>query len=248
MKKRVIHIFALSLALSSALANAAAPVVDASDVRAIQQQSANQQNQIVAELVLQVNQLQQEVRQLRGLVEEQDYRIKQLTNQQRELYLDIDRRLQGVNTADGLETDSQQESTSESADNVSHDSVTAQSEGQAAYNKAFSQLRDKKYAFAKDSFKSFIVDYPNSELVSNAHYWLGQLHYNDNEFELSEQQFQAVYTKFPNSNKIDAALLKIGQIQEQKGDKKAAKATYQKLAEQFPTTTAGKLLSKLLIG
>jgi len=44
-------------------------------------------------LVLQVQELQEEVRQLRGQLEEQGYELENLKNRQRDQYVDLDRRL-----------------------------------------------------------------------------------------------------------------------------------------------------------
>ncbi|MCC7412441.1 MAG: tol-pal system protein YbgF [Gammaproteobacteria bacterium] len=52
--------------------------------------------QVLFELVNQVERLQQSVEQLRGEVEQQRYEIEQLRNRQRDLYVDMDRRLQTV--------------------------------------------------------------------------------------------------------------------------------------------------------
>lgn len=45
------------------------------------------------DLVIQIQQLQDEVRTLRGLVEEQGYQLESLSNRQRDQYLDLDQRL-----------------------------------------------------------------------------------------------------------------------------------------------------------
>src|SRR5690606_39497952 len=45
------------------------------------------------EVYLMVEQLQQEVRELRGMVEQQAYTIEQLKSQQRDRYMDLDQRL-----------------------------------------------------------------------------------------------------------------------------------------------------------
>ncbi len=229
----------LSLALLSNNLQAAAPVVDAQDARAKQQARANQQSQLMAELVLQINQLQQEVRQLRGQLEEQDYRMNQLAKQQRDLYIDLDKRIQTggvVQTEDG----------SESSDSGANGSPAADSDVQAAYNKAFTQYRDKEFAFAKSSFKSFLETYPKEALASNAHFWLGQLHMKDEEYQQAEIQFKAVFETFPGANKTDVSILKLGQLEEARGNKKAAKQYYQRVAKEFPDTTAGKLASAKL--
>lgn len=224
----------LSLGLMVSLASsttvfAAAPVVDGTDARS--RVAPNQQANIMAELVLQISQLQQEVRQLRGQLEEQDYRLNQMAKQQRELYIDLDRRIESAGVASS-DTDTSA---------LSSDASANSSDAQSAYNKAFLQYKDKKYAFAKSSFKKFIKDYPQEPLASNAHFWLGQLHMKDKEYAQAKAQFKSVYKDFPGANKKDVALLKLGQLSEQEGDKKSAKNYYQKVIAEHSGTTAAKL-------
>lgn len=218
----------VSLVVTASGLQAAAPVVDAKDARATQQARSNQQNQLMAELVLQISQLQQEVRQLRGQLEEQEYRMNQLAKQQRDLYIDLDKRIQAGGV---VATENGEASTGE----------MASSDVQDAYNKAFTQYKDKEYAFAKDSFKTFLQQFPKEPLASNAHYWLGQLHLKDKEYKQAEAQFKATYEEFPGANKTDVAILKLGQLEEARGNKKAAKGYYQKVLKEFPDSTAGKL-------
>jgi tol-pal system protein YbgF len=48
------------------------------------------------DLVIQIQQLQDEVRTLRGMVEEQGYQLESLSNRQRDQYLDLDQRLNAL--------------------------------------------------------------------------------------------------------------------------------------------------------
>ncbi|GAA4364028.1 tol-pal system protein YbgF [Kangiella marina] len=238
MNYRYSKIIALSLLTASAVGNAAAPVVDGKAVDAIQQYQENDQTQLVGELMRQVMQLQQEVSYLRGQSEEQGYLIQKLQRQQKELYADLDRRLteasQGGLSGEGLSTVGGSESGQGSDDqNLS--------EAQKSYNKAFSQFSNKEYAFAKDSFKSFLKEHPKHPLAANAHYILGQLHVNDKEYKQATFEFEAVYSQFPDAEIKDRAMLKLAQTHELNGNKGEAKKTYQALAKAFPNTTAGKL-------
>ena len=52
--------------------------------------------QTLADLVFEMNQLQSEVRELRGMIEEQGFEIENLREAQRDQYLDLDRRLSGL--------------------------------------------------------------------------------------------------------------------------------------------------------
>ncbi|PXF63158.1 tol-pal system protein YbgF [Kangiella spongicola] len=243
MNYRFTKIIALSLLTASAVGNTAAPVVDGKAVEAVQQFKDNDQNKLVGELMRQVMQLQREVSYLRGQSEEQAYLIQKLQRQQKELYADLDRRLSDANQG-GLispelagtdETGNQAEGNADLSD------------AQIAYNKAFTQFSEKKYAFAKSSFKAFVKDYPDHALASNAHYILGQLHFNDKEYKQAASEFEAVYSQFPETTIKDKALLKLAQTYEISGDKAAAKKTYQELAKAFPNSTAGKL-AKVKLG
>ncbi|MBV36073.1 MAG: tol-pal system protein YbgF [Rickettsiales bacterium] len=243
MNYRFTKIIALSLLTASAVGNTAAPVVDGKAVEAVQQFQDNDQNKLVGELMRQVMQLQREVSYLRGQSEEQAYLIQKLQRQQKELYADLDRRLSDA-TQGGLispELAGTDDTGNEAEGNADL------SDAQIAYNKAFTQFSEKKYAFAKSSFKAFVKDYPDHALASNAHYILGQLHFNDKEYKQAASEFEAVYSKFPETTIKDKALLKLAQTYEISGDKAAAKKTYQELAEAFPNSTAGKL-AKVKLG
>lgn len=56
----------------------------------------NSNNELVVNLYNQLQELQNEVLTLRGLVEEQGYQLQRLQNDSRDRYLDLDRRLQGL--------------------------------------------------------------------------------------------------------------------------------------------------------
>ncbi|AOE50302.1 tol-pal system protein YbgF [Kangiella sediminilitoris] len=242
MNYRLFTTIAFTLLTAPAVSNAAAPVVDGKAVDAVRQQETSQQNQLIGELMRQVMQLQKEVSYLRGKSEEQGYQIKKLQRQQKELYTDLDRRLteatQGGMSVSGEEVGAAGVVQGDSTDSTSDSNL---SDAQKAYNKAFSQFSEKKYAFAKSSFKSFVKDYPEHPLSSNAHYILGQLHFNDKEYDKAASEFEAVYAQFPDTSVKDKAMLKLAQTHEIRGDKAAAKKAYQALAEAFPNTTAGKL-------
>src|SRR5210317_741542 len=60
-------------------------------------QQAN--NQAMVDLVIQVQQLQDEVRMLRGMLEDQTMELENLSNRQRDQYLDLDQRITGLRGA-----------------------------------------------------------------------------------------------------------------------------------------------------
>ena len=63
------------------------------------QPQAPASNELLVTLYNQLEALQQEVQTLRGVVEDQGYQLKRLQNEQKDRYLDIDRRLSSMNPA-----------------------------------------------------------------------------------------------------------------------------------------------------
>ena len=61
--------------------------------------AAQTNNQAMVDLVIQVQQLQDEVRMLRGMLEDQTLEIENLGNRQRDQYLDLDQRITGLRSA-----------------------------------------------------------------------------------------------------------------------------------------------------
>lgn len=87
----------ISSVMFAGLASAQAPVVDigASAGRPVD----GQQTTMQGELYQQLQQLRQEMMQLRGLVEEQAHQLRQLKQQSLDRYIDLDRRISGTSPA-----------------------------------------------------------------------------------------------------------------------------------------------------
>ncbi|MDO9080751.1 MAG: tetratricopeptide repeat protein, partial [Desulfuromonadales bacterium] len=60
------------------------------------------------------------------------------------------------------------------------------------------------------NLEEFIKARPQSELVPNAYYWIGESYYSEKNFENAIVQFQDVIEKYPTHSKASAALYKQG--------------------------------------
>jgi tol-pal system protein YbgF len=95
----ILHTFSTNRARLAALLLAAATLpVWAAPTGLTQEQRLQRlekilQNQSLSNMVLQIQSLQQEVQRLRGELEEQNHALESLSKRQRDLYLDLDRRL-----------------------------------------------------------------------------------------------------------------------------------------------------------
>jgi tol-pal system protein YbgF len=115
-----------------------------------------------------------------------------------------------------------------------------------AYQTAFNLLKDSKYNEAADAFTKFLTTYPQSGLLDNAQYWLGEAHYVLKDYPQAQRDFQSVLTNYPNSAKLPDALLKLGYTDYELKNYKEARANLKRVAEQYPETNSGKLAQQRL--
>lgn len=114
-------------------------------------------------------------------------------------------------------------------------------DAKAAYETAFSALKDGRYAESARAFQAFIAQYPNDELTPNAYYWLGESYYVTQNYPVSLDTFRKLLAQFPNSQKAPDALLKVGYCQYEMKQWPEAQATLNQVLAQYPNTTVANL-------
>lgn len=189
-------------------------------------------NNSLVQLSQQIEAQQQELRQLRGRIEELQNENAKLRQEQRDLYGDLDRRL---NEAKAVAA------TAPPPANPADEQVL--------YDRALEQLRGRDYAGAVDSLRGLAAAYPNGAMADNTQYWLGEAYYVTQEFGHAAAAFQRVLTDFPNSRKAPDALLKLAYTQLEQGNAAAGRANLQQVIDKYPGTESARLatdrLSKL---
>lgn len=189
-------------------------------------------NQSLLELSQKNDALQNELRALRGQLEELQHGVDNVRNQQRDLYADLDKRIQSL------------ESSKSAA--AANGSAVPQSNDRDAYQNAFNLLKDSKYSEAAEAFGKFLNAYPQSGLLDNAQYWLGEAHYVLKDYPQAQRDFQAVLDNYPNSAKLPDATLKLGYTLYELKNYKDARVALQRVSEQYADTNAGKLAQQRL--
>ncbi len=226
-------------------------------------------SQGVAELVIQIQQLQQEIAQLRGQLEQQAFELESLKKRQKVLYMDVDSRLQALEhqpeseqtgPASNPETQYPAESVqnndsrpSESPAGNQPGSLPAAAEtapsapdsndaaAAALYDEAFAHLKAGRYTDSARAFEDFIQRHPGHELTDNAYYWLGESYYVTRNYELALDAFEQLKSRFPSSNKLADALLKIGYTQYELGLYPQAMHALQTVVREFPGSAVARL-------
>lgn len=225
---------------------APAPVEDLTNVsgdrvgRLERMMSAKQQADF--EMQNQVNNLQQDVQDLRGLVEQQNYQINQMVERQRQLYDEIAQltaKTSAVSVTPAVN----------SQDVAQINPINSSLEETASYEEAVNLvLRKRQYDAAIPAFKAFIKQYPNSSYAANANYWLGQLLYNKNDFSEAKAAFNVVVKRYKDSNKRADSLVKLGLIAEKNGDAKQAKSYYKQVVTEYTNSSAARIAGQQLAG
>ena len=124
--------------------------------------------------------------------------------------------------------------------------ATAPVDDQAVYARAFEQLKAGNYNAAIEQFQGLMKDYPQSQLLDNAQYWIGEAYYVTRDYDLAAKAFRAVGERWPASRKAPDALLKLGYTQYQQKHLHDARATLTEVTQRFPGTDAARLAAERL--
>lgn len=196
-------------------------------------------------------QLEAEIRELRGELEQQSHKIRQLISLQTKLFQDLEQRLDALTGPSGKRssttptTVSTAEYSMKSQPGMDKAVKSSESE-QRAYQTAYNLLMTKQYPQAKYAMKTFLEAYPDGEYTVNAHYWMGELSLLTGDSQSAFSEFETVINKYPTSAKVSDAMLKVGLLYLEKGDQKAAKQQFQKLVNTFPTSPSANIAKKRL--
>lgn len=227
-------------------------------------------NQGLVDLLVRLESLQAEVQRLRGEVEVQTHTIEELKKRQRELYLDIDRRLLNVERNGGVAATPPAGIPATAAPAAPRTPARpapaappapaarpapasppaarpARSAGeQQAYQHAFDLLRELRYDAAIKAFRQFLADYPKGRYAHIAQYWLAEANYAQRNFKDAIGDYRQLISRFPNSPKLAEALLKIGYSQYELGQYREASETLKGLLKRYPGTTEAGQAQNLL--
>lgn len=214
-------------------------------------------NPRLADLFYQMQQMQQEIMELRGQLEEQAYRIKRLEQQRLEDYQNLDRRLQqgGSSRSSSSYTSKSSSSASKAATagaatagaaaassskSTKSSSSATKSKSQLereAYQQAFQLLKKQKLKEAELAFKDYLADYPDGQYASNSYYWLGELYLTADNQAQARKTFSTLVQRYPDYRKTPDATFKLARIYYQEGDKAKAEELLNKIVRDYGQTS-----------
>jgi tol-pal system protein YbgF len=236
------------------------PVIDGGRGGSVSAQGVSPtSNKMTLEMYRQVEQLKREVQQLRGELEELTYNMDGVKKRQRDIYLDLDRRLQPLEGSVGEVAKGNAVPTTASGVNgkesVKHSATgspvikqvsTNLAVERKAYQKAFNTLKEGRYSESIKQFKAFLSNYPSGDYADNATYWLAETYYVTRDFNEAKAEFEKVIVSFPESQKVPDALLKTGYIAYELGNWKTARKKLTEVVSRFPKSSAARLAENRL--
>jgi len=263
MSLRIVHFFVkpcLFLLLIFTFSTFAFAESNLSDEQRLNRLENLFKNQVLVEQTQRMEQIQQELTALRELVESQENQLQMIKQRQRNLYQDMDRRLNDLEIKGGGQGASSKNTSSTApsggspvpppgaaavaATSVASASPTPAADGdkngKVAYTQAFNTLKEGKYQQAISAFNAFQQTYPDSVYGANAQYWLGETYSVTRDYKTALSEFQKVIKQYPQSSKVEGAMLKIGYTYYEMRDWASAKASLDEVISKYPNTTVSR--------
>lgn len=225
------------------------------------------------ELIQKNQQLENQLRELRGKIEEHDHQIDQLTKELTNRYADLDQRLELINQkldpepADGqtvpdANTPPQDNNVSPNQQQPAATSEPSHQTANPANTQATNQsveLEKAAYTIALDAYKqggakkaiapmqNFVKSYPDSIYTGNAYFWLAEfnLAIEPPNYVEAKKHYETVASRFPNSSKAPRALYQLYSIAKEVNKNTASANVYKnKLLNTYPKSEEAGFVKK----
>lgn len=211
----------------------------------------------VGQLQVRISQIDEEMRQIRGLIENSQFENRRHAMDLKKLTEDVDYRLRALEQkqvqAPIVTTQPEPEATSEEAEpaaaieaaaknDTSKPKVTPAITGKdfpdsnAHYSYAFKLLNEKKFAESAMSFDGFVKKYPNDPLTANAFYWLGESQYARGDYTRATESFRKGFEVNAEGQKAPDNLYKLALSLNQIKRKKEACVVLSRVIEKYSET------------
>lgn len=111
---------------------------------------------------------------------------------------------------------------------------------QLAFNTPMGKFREGKYKEAADGFKTFLTQYPSSQLAAEARFYQGSSLYAAKDFKGTLTALQPMAQAHPDSDRAPDALLIMAAAQIELNDLAGAKISLQSIVSNYPGSKAAK--------
>ena len=207
-----------------------------------------------AELRALINDLRDEVGQLRGGMEEDQYDSRQTIadlaeasrkSLEKSLQNHLDRIVR-IEQYLGMEPSEKLIASDTRQDKSVKGKLEVQETDEGLYGRAKQSFDKGEYEDARELFQSFLKQYPKSKKADNAQFWLGEIYYREKWYEKAILEYQKVIENYPKGNKTPSALLKQGFAFLNLNDKVNARLILKELIRKFPESNEANVAQNKL--
>ena len=193
--------------------------------------------------------MQQDVMELRGLVEELSHELDRMRTIAEDRYLELDRRFQSLSQGMANAPAAQLTLNGDVPPAVGSGAGKIPAQGEKRlYETALELIRNKQYELAISQLLVVIEQYPDGTYAPNAYYWLGEVYAAkpDPQYEEARQALAQVITFFPDHRKVPDAAFKLGKVYNLMGDCERASDILNQVIEQQKGKSVAKLAETYL--
>jgi tol-pal system protein YbgF len=117
---------------------------------------------------------------------------------------------------------------------------TASASADQMYEASLAQLRRGSLSTARLGLRELLRQYPTSERVPDALYFIGQSYASENP-DSAQAYYGQVVEKYPKSPRAGSALYNLGLLAERRKDNAKAREAYQRVVQQYPQSDEAAL-------
>jgi len=104
------------------------------------------------------------------------------------------------------------------------------------YSNGLRDITSGKYDLARTEFQDYLKYYGDTDLASNAQFYLGEIAYSQKQYQQALGEYEKVLNSYPKSFKLAPARLKKGMALDKLGQKAAAVREFREVIRRYPNT------------
>lgn len=117
---------------------------------------------------------------------------------------------------------------------------------QTLYNSAYTDYTQGQYDLAIQGFQQYLQNYSDTDLASNAQFYVGDSYYNQKQYKDAIKQYDQCIQSYPHGNKAAAAYLKKGYALLALNERTAGEHELNLLIHKYPTSHEADLARERL--
>jgi tol-pal system protein YbgF len=104
------------------------------------------------------------------------------------------------------------------------------------YSNGLRDITSGKYDLARSEFQDYLKFYGDTDLASNAQFYLGEIAYSQKQYDQAVSEYDKVLTNYPKSFKLAPARLKKGMALIELGQKTGGVRELREVVKRYPST------------